>query len=71
VSDYYALLREFNVPTPDEDIASVSFMDSDYSALRDAAWAAEAAKDNQAQVNQMLSCLLQRHKHDALQCFYL
>lgn len=50
VSDYYALLREFNVLTPDEDVASVSFMDADYAALRDAAWAAESARDGQAQV---------------------
>eukprot|EP00775_Hariotina_reticulata_P007079 gene7079-7292_t len=49
VSDYYALLREFNVPTPDEDVASVSFMDADYAALRDAAWAAESTRDGRAQ----------------------
>jgi hypothetical protein len=35
-------------------------MDVDYSALRDAAWAAEAAKDRQAQVSsfRLLSHLL-------------
>ncbi|WIA37814.1 hypothetical protein OEZ86_014676 [Tetradesmus obliquus] len=49
VSAHYDLLEEFGVPAPEEEVAAARCMDVDYGALRDAAWAAEAAKDRQAQ----------------------
>jgi len=62
VSDYYALLREFNVPTPEEDIATVSFMDADYSAPQGCRPGQQKLqKITQAQVHQMLCCLLDSH----------
>jgi hypothetical protein len=51
VAAHYDLLEEFGIAAPEEDVAAARCMDVDYGALRDAAWAAEAAKDRQAQVS--------------------
>jgi hypothetical protein len=50
VAAHYDLLEEFGIAAPEEEVAAARCMDGDYSALSDAAWAAEAAKDRQAQV---------------------
>lgn len=49
VNGYYELLAEFDIRAPAEDLAAAACLDSDYGALRDAAWAAEAAKERHAE----------------------
>ena len=49
MNGYYELLAEFDIRAPAEDLAAAACLDSDYGALRDAAWAAEAAKERHAE----------------------
>ncbi|KAF8058456.1 DNAH6 [Scenedesmus sp. PABB004] len=48
VSAHYDLLAEFGVPAPEEEVAAARCVELDYAALRDAAWAADAARDRHA-----------------------
>lgn len=50
VTAFYDLLDDFGVSAPEEEVTAAHCMDVEYGALRDAAWAAESAKDRQAQV---------------------
>lgn len=49
VAAYYELLQEFAIKAPAEDLAAAACLGADYAALRDAAWAAEAAKERHAE----------------------
>jgi hypothetical protein len=49
VTGFYELLQEFSIQAPAEDLAAAACVDADYAALRDTAWAAEAAKERHAE----------------------
>jgi hypothetical protein len=49
VAGYYELLQEFSILAPAEELAAAACLDSDYAALRDMAWAAEAGKQRHAE----------------------
>lgn len=49
VTGFYELLQEFSIQAPAEDLAAAACMNADYVALRDTAWAAEAAKERHAE----------------------
>lgn len=55
VAAHYTLLEEFGIAAPEEEVTATRCMDTDYGALRDAAWAAESAKDRHAQVLRLQS----------------
>jgi hypothetical protein len=48
---HYELMEDFKVEVPSIQLAAVQDLDSVHSALRDAQWAAESAKDRLAQVS--------------------
>ena len=49
VTGYYELLEESGIQAPAEELTAAGCLDADYAALRDAAWAAEAAKERHAE----------------------
>lgn len=53
---HYELMEEFKVEVPSIQLAAVQDLDSVHSALRDAQWAAESAKDRLAQVSTPIRC---------------